>query len=125
MDGKALAGESSAALMAHSLSHVTLLLPVWGSQFTRRFLEFCLPTLLAPNNIPALARVLPCRFVLLTGENDEATIKSHPAWRRLEQICAVEVAFIDDLITGDNHSATITLAFERILRRTASPMRST
>ena len=47
------------------LAAVTLLLPVWGYRFVSQFLEFCLPTLLARGNIPAIAAALPCRFVLL------------------------------------------------------------
>ena len=31
-------------------------MPVWGAAFVRQFLDFCLPTLLAPGNIPALAQ---------------------------------------------------------------------
>ena len=49
---------------------VRLLLPVWGYQHVHRFLDSCLPTLLAPGNIPALAGALPCEFVLLTTRED-------------------------------------------------------
>ena len=30
------------------------IVPVWGVDYTRCFTELCLPTLLAPGNIPAL-----------------------------------------------------------------------
>jgi hypothetical protein len=100
-------------------------MPVWGYQFIGRFLEFCLPTLLAPNNIPAIARELPCRFVLLSSVADEPIIRSHPAWQKLERHCACEIRSIDDLITQGNHTATITLAFERALRQSGDAMRDT
>ena len=55
------------SLGAHTTRHerappqaVKLLLPVWGYRFVRQFLECCLPTLLAPGNVPALAGTLPC-----------------------------------------------------------------
>jgi len=51
---------------------VQMLLPVWGHRFIRQFLEFCLPTLLAPGNVPALATTLPCCFVIMTSANDVA-----------------------------------------------------
>ena len=38
------------------LSAIKVLMPVWGSRYIRQFLEFCLPTMLAPGNIPALAQ---------------------------------------------------------------------
>ena len=102
-----------------------LLMPVWGYQFIGRFLEFCLPTLLAPNNIPAIAQAKLCRFVLLSSVADEPIIRSHPAWQKLERHCACEIRSIDDLITQGNHTATITLAFERVLRQSGDAMRDT
>src|SRR5580698_8717391 len=96
---------------------VTVLMPVWGYRFVSQFLEFCLPTLLAPGNLPAVAAMLPTRFVLLTSEADELLIRANPAWRALEQICEAEIRRIDDLITAGNHTATITLAFARAVRQ--------
>jgi hypothetical protein len=110
---------------ARAVKQITLLMPVWGYQFIGRFLEFCLPTLLAPNNIPAIARQLPCRFVLLSSVADEPIIRSHPAWQKLERHCACEIRSIDDLITHGNHTATITLAFERALRQSGDAIRDT
>jgi SAM-dependent methyltransferase len=115
----------AAASNKRAVKQITLLMPVWGYQFIGRFLEFCLPTLLAPNNIPAIARELPCRFVLLSSEVDESIIRSHPAWQKLERHCACEIQPIDDLITQGNHTATITLAFERALRQSGEAMRDT
>jgi len=115
----------AAASNRHAIKQITLLMPVWGYQFIGRFLEFCLPTLLAPNNIPAIARELPCRFVLLSSVADEPIIRSHPAWQKLERHCTCEIRSIDDLITQGNHTATITLAFERALRQSGDAMRDT
>src|SRR6202140_1880159 len=115
----------TAASNKRAIKQITLLMPVWGYQFIGRFLEFCLPTLLAPNNIPAIARAMPCRFVLLSSVTDEPIIRSHPAWQKLERHCACEIRSIDDLITQDNHTATITLAFERALRQSGDAMRDT
>ena len=104
---------------------VTILMPVWGYRFVSQFLEFCLPTLLAPGNLPAVAAMLPCRFVLLSSEADEPLIRSSRAWRHVEQICEAEIRPIDDLITDGNHSATITLAFARAVRQAGDAMLDT
>jgi hypothetical protein len=104
---------------------VTVLMPVWGYRFVSQFLEFCLPTLLAPGNMPAVAAMLPCRFVLLSREADEPLIRSSRAWRHLEQICEAEIRSIDDLITDGNHTATITLAFARAVRQAGDAMLDT
>jgi hypothetical protein len=115
----------AAASNKRAIKQITLLMPVWGYQFVGRFLEFCLPTLLASDNIPAIARELPCRFVLLSSVADEPIIRSHPAWQKLERHCACEIRSVDDLITQGNHTATITLAFERALRQSGDAMRET
>lgn len=104
---------------------ITLLLPVWGYRFVLQFLEFCLPTMLAPGNIPAVASALPTRFVVLSREGDEELIRSHPTWIALQKFCSAEVGFIDDLITEGNHTATITLAFARAVRQTGEAMTDT
>ncbi len=93
-----------------------LLVPVWGYRYVSEFLEFGLPTLLAPGNLPTVARELPFRVIALTSEEDAPLIRSHPAWRHLEKICPGDIATIDDLITESNHSATMTLAMARAMR---------
>ena len=100
-----------------------VLLPVWGVAFVRQFLDFCLPTLLAPGNIPALAEALPTHFTLLTRSSDVPLIIEHPAWRQLARHCDTEVREIDDLIVDGNHHAAITLAYikqERACEQTLS-----
>jgi len=119
------AEDSEQAKNKNQITQITLLMPVWGYRFTGRFLEFCLPTLLAPNNIPALANELPCRFILLSSAGDVPFIRAHPAWRKLEELCATDIEFIDDLITHANHTATITLAFERAIRRAGAAICNT
>ena len=47
---------------------VNVLLPLGGLRYTPQFLEFCLPTLLAPGNVPALAQALPCTIVVMTSQ---------------------------------------------------------
>ncbi|MGO9684895.1 MAG: hypothetical protein ACLPTZ_20350 [Beijerinckiaceae bacterium] len=78
---------------------VKVLLPVWGFRYVDQFLNYCLPTLLAPGNIPALAAALPTEFVLLTSSDDESYIRDHTAFRRLAAVCKVEIRLIYHLIT--------------------------
>ena len=61
-----------------------MLLCVWGYSYVRQFLEYSLPTLLAPGNIPALAAALPTEFVILTSADDESFIVEHPTFKRLD-----------------------------------------
>ena len=82
----------------------------------RQLLDGCLPTLLAPGNVPALAADLPCEFVLLTTREDAADVVAHPAWLRLSQICSARVEHIDDLVFDRSHAVTITSAYVRAIR---------
>ncbi len=102
-----------------------LLLPVWGYQFVRPFLDATLPTLLAPGNLPALARMLPSKFIILTSEDDEPFIRLHPTFRALSDICPTEIRLIDHLITGTNYSTTLTLAYAEAVREIGSAMLDT
>jgi hypothetical protein len=104
---------------------IHLLLPVWGQRYLKQFLNTCLPTLLAPGNLPALAAVLPCKFVFLTSSEDAEILRDHPTCRYLRSICHVDIDVIDDLITGDNHSTTITLAYARAVKAAGSAMLDT
>jgi hypothetical protein len=104
---------------------IQILLPVWGHRFVIQFLELSMPTLMAPGNIPALAKELPCKFVFMTTEDDAELIQGHPTYRRLSEICTVELQFLDDLVVDGNHSATITLAFARAMRAAGPAMLKT
>jgi hypothetical protein len=72
--------------------------------------------LLAPGNLPAVAKMLPTQVVLLSRKADITLIHEHPMWKLLLQVCAAETRTIDDLITHANHTATLTLSFERAIR---------
>jgi hypothetical protein len=104
---------------------IQLLVPVWGTPFISQFLRVSLPTLLAPGNLPALAKSLPCKLVFLTSSDDAADLRDHAAVHFLRSVCDVEIRTIDDLITGDNYSTTITLAYARAVRAAGDAMLDT
>lgn len=70
---------------------IDFIVPVWGGEYTRYFTEICLPTFLAPGNIPAL----PCAdrhvFQIYTTLKDRAAIEASLAYRQL--VRHVRVAF--------------------------------
>ena len=104
---------------------VQFLLPVWGHKYLTQFLEFGLPTLLAPGNIPAIAKELPSKFVFLTSAREADLLRVHPGVTCLESICDVECQEVDDLIAVDNASTTTTLAFARAVQRAGENMLDT
>src|SRR6185503_13136713 len=76
-------------------------------------------------NLPSLAKALPCKFVFLTSSDDAADLNDHAAVHYLRSVCDVEISVIDDLITGDNYSTTITLAYARAVRAVGDAMLDT
>jgi hypothetical protein len=104
---------------------IQLLLPVWGESFIAQFLLVSLPTLLAPGNLPSIAKALPCKLIFLTSSEGADVLRDHPAIHYVQDICEVEIRIIDDLITGDNYSTTITLAYARAVRAAGAEMLDT
>ena len=104
---------------------IQLLLPVWGTNYIRQFLQVSLPTLLAPGNVPALVEALPCKLVILTSFDGAEMLKVHPGIQYVQSLCEVEFSIIDDLITGDNYSTTVTLAYARAVQAAGAAMLDT
>src|SRR5215216_5559166 len=105
-----------------SPASVKLVLPVWGYEYVRQFLECGLPTLLAPGNVPALTGELPCEFIILTSSDDEEFLREHATFRHLAATCDTEIRLIDHLITDSNYSTTITLAYTEVVRSVGPAM---
>jgi hypothetical protein len=88
-----------------------VLLPVWGQSYVQQFLQFGLPSMLSPGNLPAVAAALPCQLVVLTSSEDQASIANSPLMDRVRAAgCDVQMRLLDHLITHTNQSTTITLA---------------
>lgn len=107
------------------LRAIKVLLPVWGASYVKQFLEYTLPTLVAPGNLPALAQALPCNLEILTTADSEPIIRSHPGFARLNEIVVTSFRRIDHLVTAGNHSTTITLAYVEAVRACGKEMLDT
>ena len=104
---------------------VCVLLAVWGEKFIKDFLQLSLPSLLAPGNMPALAQAHPTRFVILTAAKDVPVFTSNHLFQKLQNVCEVEFEPMEDLIVFGNHSTTLTLSFDRAIRKTGERMLQT
>lgn len=102
--------------MRPSPERIEILLPVWGARHIRDCLDYCLPALLAPGNLPALATMAPCTLVLLAPVRDAAAIKADPVWQRVAEHAALRVEPIDDLLS-DSSSTVLTLAYALAIRQ--------
>jgi hypothetical protein len=68
---------------------------VWGQQYCNVFTNFCLPTLLSPRNIPAVAHRIPIVFSILTDVAGAAFFEIHPVIRKLRELARVEILRLD------------------------------
>jgi hypothetical protein len=57
---------------------------VWGEQFRNYFLQYCLPSLLAPGNIPALANSRGAEFIIATTSDDWAAMHRTAIFNELQ-----------------------------------------
>jgi hypothetical protein len=53
----------------------------WGEQYRRYFVDYCLASLLAPGNIPAIADKASARLLVATTEADWQAMQSEPVFR--------------------------------------------
>ena len=102
-----------------------ILLGIWGGKFIEEFLQLSLPSLLAPGNLPALASNYQTRFVFLTRTSDIPAFEENKAFQQLKAICDVEFVDIQDLIVFNNYSTTLTMVYDRAIKRTGAQMLNT
>jgi len=110
-----------------STPEVRVLIPVWGERYIDDFIKFALPSLLAPGNLPVLARACRVTVVFLTARrNFDHFQKQTPISKVLADLCKIEYLSIDDLIQGaSSYSVPLTLAYFRGMTETGDAMTHT
>src|SRR5438034_2153117 len=93
---------------------VRLITMAWGERYIDELVSLTLPALLAPNNLPALARLFPCELVIVTEAAWFGWLRQHPVFARLRQHCEIDLRPIDDLVNQpDAYGMTLTYALFR------------
>ncbi len=65
-------------------------LTFWGEEYRRYFVDFCLASLLAPGNIPAIKDKRSARFLIATTDRDWAELQSESLFAAAKALIAVE-----------------------------------
>jgi hypothetical protein len=95
-------------------NRVRIISCAWGTEHLLDFLDYCLPALLSPGNLPALCEVFECELVFLTEEDKFEIVAEHPSWLKLVQLCPARLIALDDLLIGpDSYGMTLTQALHR------------
>jgi hypothetical protein len=84
---------------------VFLITAIWGPWHIDAYLRVTLPTLLAENNIPALAREHDCRYRMFTTEVSAKRLEDAPGVARLRELIPVDVIVMapEDALSSDVH----------------------
>ena len=76
---------------------------IWGKTYVERWAELNAPTLLAPGNIPALAREMSVCLVFYATYEDRDRIRSLPVYSRLKQFAAIRFVMMDSILRDTAH----------------------
>ena len=79
-----------------------LVLTVWGAAYTDMFLKVCLPSLLAPGNLPAFGPDAECRFKIYTRSSDEKVMRQDRTFAELTSLMPVDFMIIDKKLEMQN-----------------------
>lgn len=74
--------------------------PVWGQPFTDNFVRYCCASLLAVNNLPALARDHSVHLVIFTSRETAARLEADPLLGRLRAYATIRFMLYDDQQLG-------------------------
>lgn len=83
-----------------SRRHVIIAISVWGERYINLFTRYFIPSILSPNNLPALSRSRDISFDIYTTDEFVAHIKRSRSFRKLRQYARVEfIRFSRELLT--------------------------
>ncbi len=93
---------------------VRLITIMWGNEYCDKLLNVCLPAILAPGNLPALAKHFACELVLVTEERLYDVIENSDIAAVLKSYCTIRYVRIDDLVEGNaGYGMSLTYALHR------------
>lgn len=72
------------------LAKTYIAITFWGESYRRDFLDYCLASLMAPDNIPAIANKADARLLIATRSDDWDAIQSDPIFISAKQHIAIE-----------------------------------
>jgi len=85
----------------NKLKHMHLVTVVWGELHRALFTDVALPTLLSPNNLPALAGKTRLTYKIFTTHYDAIKIRNSLPFKRLNEIVDVTIVQHDDFFERD------------------------
>ena len=76
---------------------------IWGKTYVERWAQLNAPALLAPGNIPALAKEMRVNLVFYTTREDRERIRSLAVYSRLKQHASIRFVMINSILRDTAH----------------------
>jgi hypothetical protein len=93
---------------------VRLITMVWGDSYCERLIEFTLPSILAPGNLPALAIHFDCELAIVTESRLVKMFEASDVVKRIKNFAKVKYVYLDDLVEGvSGYGMALTYALHR------------
>lgn len=92
----------------------------WGAKHRGYFVDYCLASMLAPGNIPALVDKAGSRFLICTTADDWRALQADPLFRRLAGLIAVELVEIDFPGPDENKMNVMSRGHKRLTEKAFS-----
>lgn len=91
-----------------------IIIPVWGAKYIAKLDAACLPALLAPGNLPHLAKHFDCELVVVTQAESFELVRTLPGVRAAAQYAPLKLVAMDDVMSHPSYYGyTITHALYR------------
>jgi len=89
---------------------VYLAVTFWGEEYRRYFLDFCLASLLAPGNIPAITDKSSSRLLVATNDSDWAALQNEPTFLAVKELIAIEQVPFDNASYSAAHGKMLVMS---------------
>jgi hypothetical protein len=98
---------------------IYLAITFWGEEYRRYFLDYCLASLLAPGNIPAITDKAAARLLIATNERDWAALQAEPTFLAVKSWISIEHVPFDEAAYANSHGKMLVMsqAHKRLAER--------
>ena len=77
----------------------------WGEYHTKQLIDYTIPTLLSPNNIPSLVKVRDCEFLFVTTPQDAELLRGSESFKLLSSLMPIQFCYVlFDNIDGSKYN---------------------
>jgi hypothetical protein len=98
---------------------IYLAITFWGEEYRRYFLDYCLASLLAPGNLPAITDKAGARLLIATNDRDWAALQTEPTFIAAKKLISIEQVPFSNKSYSNAHEKMLVMsdAHRRLARK--------